>query len=102
MFGVESIGRSLKRQIRVEGGDVEEILVAWLNELIYLYAVEGEIFSGFSEPALEENAFSATGLGERFDRAMHSVVTDIKAATYHGLAVAPEGEGWKVTVIFDV
>lgn len=102
MFGVESVGRDLERTISVEGDGVEELLVAWLNDLLYIYAVEGMIFSGFTDIELEEHAFSATGVGEMYKPEKHSVATEIKAATYHGVSVAPEGDGWKATVIFDV
>ncbi len=102
MFGVESVGRDLKRPIRVEGDNVEELLVAWLNELLYIYAVDRMIFSDFTDVRLEENTFSATGLGEMFVPGKHSVATEIKAATYHRISVAPEGDGWKATVILDV
>ena len=102
MFGIDSIGEGLERPIRVEGDNVEELLVAWLNDLLYIYAVDGMVFSGFTDVRLEEGAFSATGLGETFRQEKHCVVSEIKAATYHGISVAPEGDGWKARVIFDV
>ena len=102
MFGVDSIGRDLRRPVAVTAESVEELLVAWLNELLYVYAVEHVIFSGFADVKLEEGVFSATGLGERFDPRKHDVAADIKAATYHNLSVVRDGAGWKATVIFDV
>ena len=102
MFGGDSIGTGLERPIRVEGESVEELLVAWLNDLLYIYAVDGVVFSDFTDIRLEEGFFSATGLGEVFTPARHGVATEIKAATYHGISVAPEGDGWKARVIFDV
>jgi len=102
MFGIDSIGEGLERPIRVEGDNVEELLVAWLNDLLYIYAVDGVIFSGFTDVRLEEGSFSATGLGETFRPEKHDVASEIKAATYHGISVAPEGDGWKARVIFDV
>jgi SHS2 domain-containing protein len=102
MFGSDSIGKGLEKPIRVEGDNVEELLVAWLNDLLYIYAVDGVIFSGFTDVRLEEGSFSATGLGETFRPERHGVASEIKAATYHGISVAPEGDGWKARVIFDV
>jgi SHS2 domain-containing protein len=102
MFGVDSIGGGLERPIRVEGDNLEELLVAWLNDLLYIYAVEGVVFSGFTDVRLKDGSFSATGLGETFKPERHVVVSEIKAATYHGISVAPEGDGWKARVIFDV
>jgi SHS2 domain-containing protein len=102
MVGVDSIGRGLKRPIRVEGDNLEELLVAWLNDLLYIYAVDGLVFSGFADISLTDRSFSATGLGEAFRPERHIVASEIKAATYHGISVMPEGSGWKARVIFDV
>ena len=102
MLGIDSIGKGLERPIKVEGDNVEELLVAWLNDLLYIYAVDGVIFSGFTDVRLEDGSFSATGLGETFAPERHCVASEIKAATYHGIFVAPEGDGWKARVIFDV
>lgn len=102
MFGIDSIGTGLERRVRVEGDNLEELLVAWLNDLLYICAVDGLVFSGFADARLEEGCFSATGIGEVFRPESHTVACEIKAATYHGVSVAPEGDGWKARVIFDV
>jgi SHS2 domain-containing protein len=102
IIGIDSIGRGLERPVRVEGDNLEELLVAWLNDLLYIYAVDGVVFSGFTDVRLEEGSFSATALGEGFRPERHIVASEIKAATYHGISIVPEGDGWKARVIFDV
>jgi len=41
--------------------------------------------------------------GETLDRRRHTLLTEVKAVTYHQLAVetVPEG-GWRATLLFDV
>jgi SHS2 domain-containing protein len=102
MFGLESIGASETRRISVSGEDVGELLVAWLNELLYVYSVEGVMFSSFSDMELGSKSFSALGLGEVYDRRKHSADFEIKAATYHGLSVRRAGRKWRARVIFDI
>ena len=102
MFGLQSVGRTLRKPIRVTGENTEELLVAWLNELLYVYAVEQMVFSDFLDVRLEKCAFSATGLGEKFDPGKHSAAMEIKAATYHGMSVAHVEGRWTATIIFDV
>jgi SHS2 domain-containing protein len=102
MFGLQSVDRTLKKPIRVAGDSTEELLVAWLNELLYVYAVERMVFSDFSDARLEKRTFSATGLGEKFDPGKHSAAMEIKAATYHGMSVVHEDGRWKASIIFDV
>jgi SHS2 domain-containing protein len=60
------------------------------------------MFSDFTDATLAEGSFSARGLGERFDPAVHSIETEIKAATYHGLRLERKDGGWTARMIFDV
>jgi len=52
-------------------------------------------------------AFTPTGLrarvaGEPIDPARHPIVREIKAVTYHGLAVDRVAGGFSAQVVFDV
>ncbi len=102
MFGLDSIEKHTRRIIEVEGEDLEELLVAWLNELLYVYAVERMLFCEFLDVDLKEHKFVATGAGEEFDPEKHKVEMEIKAATYHGLVLKKVNGLWKTKIIFDV
>jgi SHS2 domain-containing protein len=86
----------------VSADNLDDLLVAWLNELLYVYSVSKVVFSGFTDADLGDTSFSAVALGETLDPSKHSVEVDIKAATYHQLLVRREGGGWKASIIFDV
>jgi SHS2 domain-containing protein len=45
---LEQVEMNLERIVAVEGMGREELLVAWLNELLYLHDVEGLLFLDFS------------------------------------------------------
>ena len=102
MFGLESIGLTTKRRVQASADNLNELMVAWLNELLYVYSVEGMIFSEFTDFDLTERSVSAWGHGEIFDQAEHNASLEIKAATYHDLSVRRENGGWKARIIFDV
>jgi SHS2 domain-containing protein len=102
MFGLQSIGRGETRRISVTGEDLNELLVAWLNDLLYVYSVEGVMFSDFSDMVIGATSFSALGLGEIYDQRKHSAGLEIKAATYHGLSIRHVGGKWQARVIFDI
>ena len=102
MFGLESIARKQRRVLEVTGGDLAELLVAWLNELLYVYAVDRMLFCEFADVELHEERFRATGIGEEFDPERHRVQMEIKAATYHGLSLESKEGLWKTKIIFDV
>lgn len=100
------------RDIEIEAEDREALLVAWLNELIYLFDVERLIFKRFEIGELTESRSSSPGqgptarlraraYGEAFDPQHHVLKTEIKAATYHTIKVE-RGDGARLRVIFDV
>lgn len=88
-------------RVSVTGGDDGDLLVRWLNELLYLVDARGLVFHRFVVEQLVPGAFVATAYGEPFDPARHLPRTAVKAATYHQLAVEP-GPPAHVRVIVDL
>lgn len=82
------------------GMDMEALLVAWLNELLYLSEMNDALFTRFevaiddgdSEPALTATVRGVPGRGH---------LAHVKAVTYYQLAVEPTSAGWRATVTFD-
>ncbi len=88
-------------RIAVSGGDDGDLLVRWLNELLYLVDARGLVFHRFVVERRVAGALVAMAYGEPFDRARHLPRTAVKAATYHQLAVEP-GPPARVRVIVDL
>ncbi len=88
--------------VKVEAGDRETLLVAWLNELLYLHEVEEFVAAEFAITRLSDTMLEAEVWGERVDRARHPLVGHVKAATYHLLRVQPAEGGWEAQVVVDV
>jgi SHS2 domain-containing protein len=85
-----------------EGISLEGLLVAWLNELIYLHDVHGVLFRRFEITAFGGGTMEATAWGEPIDPARHRLGTEVKAATYHLVRVEEGPSGWETHVIIDV
>lgn len=85
----------------VEGEETDELLRAWLAELLYRFSVDGTIYGEF-RVTIHPGRLEAKISGERMDPARHRLRTELKAATYHGLFVRREGPGWMAEVIFDI
>jgi SHS2 domain-containing protein len=86
------------RQISLEAVDRETLLVTWLNELLFLAESEELLFVDFEITSLT---------GERLEARAGAVPArgtagDIKAATFHGLELLRDGEGWSTVITFDV
>ncbi len=97
---LESVGETERRDTQLTAPDRESLLVAWLNELIYLFDVENIIFKRFDINLVSETELQASSYGGKVDH-RHQPKMGIKAATYHMLKIE-ENNGIKVQVLFDI
>jgi SHS2 domain-containing protein len=91
-----------QKEICVNGQDLEELMINWLEELLYQFDTEGLLFSKLEVLTVDRNKLEVIGSGEPYDPAKHVINTIIKAATYHQLKVAQEGTRWQASIIFDL
>jgi len=87
-------------KISLKAGDLEELFINWLNELISLSATEGLIFHNININTLRDNSLEAFVTGGDINN--YRVNIEIKAATYHQLKIEEAGSGWQAEVILDV
>ena len=88
--------------LSVSATDLEDLLVRWLSELLYLYDTQHLLFCACTFATLEPTHLVATVAGEPLDPERHPIDTEIKAVTYHQLAVAQVAGRWQARVIFDL
>lgn len=98
MADLENLAPGVSREVRLEAPDRESLLVDWLNELLYLHEVEGEIYTRFEIETLSSTALSATVWGIK----MTASKLTVKAATFHDLEIREAEDGYLATVVFDV
>lgn len=99
---IDRIQPRVERSVSVTGDDDELLLMNWLRRLLYLFAVEGEVYGEFRIVALQSGALQAVVTGEPLDMERHHFKTELKAITYHQFRLIHEQDGWRATVIFDV
>ncbi len=93
-------------KIRLQRSNPEELLVTWLNELLYYVNVKKMLFSKF-DITIDENILKAKAFGEKLSAGKHIINQEIKAATYHQLqlkrmVLVDNTIRWQAEVIFDV
>lgn len=98
----KSVEEKEERVLKVEAGALDELMVSWLSELLYLHETERLVFGRFQIERIEEDQLKAVAKGEVLDPARHEIKTVIKAVTYHRLYVEEIEEGWEAQVIFDI
>ncbi len=97
---------SLERAVEVRGIDREELLVAWLNEILYFFESEGILLSRIDTLILHhegaEYRLEASITGEKRDPERHGRPAAVKAATYHNLDLEPDARGtYELTIVLD-
>jgi SHS2 domain-containing protein len=102
MVAPEQVRESVSREIAVEGHDLVSLLIAWLNELIFLFDTEYLLFRTFEINAFTETSVKGRASGEPYDAQRHELSSAIKAVTWHEAAVEPTGDGYKARIIFDI
>ena len=96
----------VEERVEVEASNLEELLVAFLNELISMADARGLVFGGFeieiSGGAPGSLRLRARVKGEPFDPARHQFTVVPKGATYTALRVAPQDGRWVAQCVVDV
>lgn len=102
MVGLEAVEVRQTREVRLEAQALDELLVQWLSELLYVFEVEGFLGKGVQVDVSPSWRLAATVHGELFDPSRHRVALVYKAVTYHKASVAFTEGWWSAQVIFDV
>ncbi|MBN2360067.1 MAG: archease [Deltaproteobacteria bacterium] len=104
-YAIEDLDRlaaGAERAIELTAGTDAELLVDWLNELLFLLDARRELHAW---PRLEHVGHGRlTGRAgfATVDRAGHRLRNPVKAATYHGLRLEQRADGWLAEVLFDL
>jgi SHS2 domain-containing protein len=99
----EAIGAVQTETVSLEAELTEDLLVAWLNDLIFRFETRHQLYTRFDIVVDESKCrLDGTILGEAIDRGRHLLDHEVKAATRHGLCLRPEAGGWIAEVILDI
>ena len=100
--GTPKVSSKGEYQIKLKCSDLEQLLVDWLNELLFIFSTEKIIFSGF-EITIDSEDFSldAKVYGEQVADSVLLATREIKAVTYHMLEIK-KNDQWNTQVIFDI
>jgi SHS2 domain-containing protein len=85
------------RQLEIVGEDREQLLVSFLEELLYIADHEDLAFDGFLLSLVDTNLLARLEGGFLVSRDK-----EIKAVTYHYLEIEETGRGLETRIIFDV
>ncbi len=90
------------RQLTASGETREDLLVNWLNEVLYLLDAGRFVPARFENLWFDGDSVFAQVLGERRDDASHPPRIVVKAVTYHQLRVREHNGQWEAEVYLDI
>ena len=108
---LKNIKKTIEKKIEISAGEKigpEDLLIIWLEKILYLNEVNDLIFSEFKIIDLinneSESRISALLKGEKINLKKHEIFLQIKAPTYHNLFIKQDNEAgiFTVDIVFDV
>lgn len=90
------------RDVLVEGEDLQDIMVKWLGEILYLFVGEKLIADSIEIRSINPTQLESTLTLTHLNPEYHQVTREIKAVTYHQISVDKVGDGWEAKIIFDI
>lgn len=99
---LDGLKPSTSLKIKQTAPNYEELLINWLDELIYNFYTKQIIFSEFDIKELDDKHITAEIRGKHIGDKKSRLKAEIKAATFHELEIKKSGDGYEVQIIFDV
>ncbi|MFC1877652.1 archease [Thermodesulfobacteriota bacterium] len=90
-----------ERRIAIQGNDWPDLIVNWLREILYLWVGEEIFAQSVQIKSMTENSLTAHLWVDPFSSERHTLISEIKAVTYHQVQVFETGNRWEANVIFD-
>ena len=88
--------------VRVQAEGAAELMVAWLEELLYLSEVRGYLLTSFEVEEADGRQLRGRAEGWQARTSEESLGPAIKGITRHGLLVEATKDGWRARVYLDV
>lgn len=84
--------------VKITAGDLDELLVNWLNELIFIAETKKMLCKQFKIIRLTEKELAARVGGEAISPGRHTLYQGIKAATFNQLQIGAN----QAKIVFDI
>ncbi len=97
----KTVKSKIKKEIKIEDKDEQNLLYNFLAELIFLKDSEQLIFNKV-KVLISKNKLKATLYGDKIDYGKQELRNDVKAITYHMFKLEKTKKGYKVTVVVDI
>ncbi len=102
MISGNIVEKSNTINLSLKSDDPAELMVHWLSEILYLFHGEKEVVIRMEIDSISALHLDATLAAVPFDIDRHEVLCEIKAVTFHQIAVTEKDGLWEAKIIFDL
>ena len=99
---LEGLKGEITQDFELTAPNHEELLISWLEELLYNFYTKSIIFYKFEVKELSGDFLRAKAFGRLVSKNRNRLKTEIKAATYYNLKIIKKDDYYEVAIIFDV
>ncbi len=106
MVDTKTVSPKLKKVLKLQNAELNNLLVDFLNEIIYYKDTDSMIFSKFKVKVEQKDKLwhvTAEIAGDKIDWQKHKLLADAKAATWHMFKLEQgKGKIWRAQVVIDI
>jgi len=102
MWRIENPKENQPEIIEVNGNDVQELLVNFLEEFLYLYDAKGLVCSQLKVETVTDTKIRTKAWLQRFNDAGDKDLLGVKAVTYHQLYIGKKNHKWLAKIFLDI
>ena len=103
---LDKVKHIFNREIEVESEDKYALAIDFLTEFLYIFDVEGLIFSEIEVKSIKlihnNYQLKASVKGEEFDKDAHEIGTEVKAITYSFMNIEENKDKVIIDIVFDI
>ncbi|HXG51874.1 MAG TPA: archease [candidate division Zixibacteria bacterium] len=89
-------------QLEVDGADLDDLMVNWTRELLYLYQGSGYLLREFLVREASETRVRAEVCGEKIDPDRHEIKREIVGVALHQSRLQKTGNQWTAQLVFEI
>jgi len=106
MVDTKTVSAKIKKVFKLQNAELNNLLVDFLNEIIYYKDADSMLFSKFKVKVEQKEKLwhlLAEIAGDKIDWQKHKLLADAKAATWHIFKLEQKkGKGWRAQVVIDI
>jgi SHS2 domain-containing protein len=99
---IDKIEVKERMRLEVEGLDMDDLMVNWTRELLYLFQRSGYLLKEFNIREARETSVKAEVSGEKIDPDRHEIKKEINGVAYHQSRMQKTGDQWTAQLIFEM